>query len=163
MHNGLCGWGLFVQLLCNTGRTFARFLVALHGQVQPTTIDVEVSAGRCQIGVTQHVAEVIDGHASLLKSRTRLMPEIPELEVLQASLRTGVRPGPANRFSSAPDGIPENVRFRAEGPSSRIQSAHFQNRYEARRNRDDSSRSGLRFDGLDGQLPSLQVHILPLQ
>ncbi len=100
-----------MQLLCNAGRTFARFLVALHGQVQTPAIDVEVSAGRCQIGVTQQVADVVDGNASFLKSRTRLMPEIPELEVLQASLRTGVVPCGPNKLNPASNAVPEYVGF----------------------------------------------------
>ena len=82
-----------MQLLCKLGRFLAGFLVALHGQVQTPAIDVQIP-NRCrQVAVAQQVADVIDGYASLLKSRTRLMPEVPELEVLQASLRTGVVPG----------------------------------------------------------------------
>ena len=51
VHNGWCGFAGLVQLLCNAGLFFLMLLQLLHGELKTAPVDVQIPAGRSQIGV----------------------------------------------------------------------------------------------------------------
>jgi hypothetical protein len=49
-----------VQRLCNGFRLALMFLELFHREVQTPALDVQVSAGRGQVGVAQHLPHIVD-------------------------------------------------------------------------------------------------------